>query len=471
MYSRNVLFVEPTGTRSNVFSRFMNIPLLGPVYLATIAKQAGYDASIFNENIMHRHISSAELAEADVLCVSCITSTIDRGKQIADIYRSVRALKGKKSRTIIGGIHASMIPQDVSRHFDQVVIGEAESVFLDILSEKNIEHIVRGARCDNLDSLPFPDYSLLKGWSGKGHLPVMTSRGCPYDCNFCSVTKMFGKGYRAQSPERVLRELEQLKRGFMFFVDDNFAVNIDRSAEILDGMRTLKIKRQWSAQVRTDITHKPEFIGKMKKAGCYVAHIGFESINEESLLDMKKKQTVDDISRSIEVFHANGIRVHGMFILGNDPDLKDVFKMTSEFAKKSRIDSVQFAVLTPLPGTELYSRIEHEGRLLHKQWSYYDGLHVVHSPKNMSAGDLQKGMIKCFSDFYSYSGAAMEALDIVYKGAISLAQAFAGGGKIPSLASMIIKIAGKNIIRQWTRENAPYISYLRKAPLAAAKAF
>ncbi len=441
----------------------MNIPLLGPVYLATMAKQAGYDVSIYNENIARRPIEADELAEADVLCVSCITSTVDRGKEIADRYRSVRALRGRKSRTMIGGIHASMIPQDVSKSFDQVVIGEAENIFLDLLANKKTDHIVHGERCDNLDALPYPDFSLIRGWNGKGHYPIMTSRGCPFDCTFCSVTKMFGRGYRVQSPARVLKEIERHPRGFIFFVDDNFAVNIDRSSEILDGMIAMKRKVQWSAQVRTDVTHNPEFVAKMKKAGCFVAHIGFESINEQSLLDMNKKQTVEDIRRSIEVFHENKIRVHGMFILGNDSELKEIFKATSRFAQKSRLDSVQYAALTPLPGTELFTRIVREGRLLHKQWSYYDGLHVVHNPKNMTPGDLQSGIIDCFKDFYSYSRAIAEAVRIVYKKIYVLLAVLRIMKRRPFLSSLILKIAGTSIIRAWTRENAVYLSYLKKA--------
>ena len=164
-------------------------------------------------------------------------------------------------------------------------------------------------------------------------------------------------------------------------------------------MLSTGFKRQWSAQVRTDVTHKPEFVAKMKKAGCKVVYVGFESINTESLLDMHKKQTVDDIRRSMEVFHKNNIMVHGMFILGNDPDTKDLFKTTARFCKETNIDYVQYAVLTPLPGTDLYTRLKNEGRLLHKQWSYYDGLHVVFSPEKHDCARAAKGDDRMFQRF------------------------------------------------------------------------
>ena len=134
--NKKILFVEPRGANSNVFDKYMTIPLLGPIYLATIADKAGYDATVINENILGREISSEELASVDILGLSCITTTVTRGKEIANEYRRIRKARGLESRTIIGGIHASMIPADVESHFDQIVVGEAENIILDVLSGK-----------------------------------------------------------------------------------------------------------------------------------------------------------------------------------------------------------------------------------------------------------------------------------------------------------------------------------------------
>jgi radical SAM superfamily enzyme YgiQ (UPF0313 family) len=455
-----ILFVEPTGATANIFAHFMSIPLLGPMYLATIARNAGLNASIFNENIMRRPIGDDELAEVDLLCLSCITTTIDRGKTIARRYRDVRASLHRPSKVIVGGIHASMIPDDVSSHFDQVVVGEAETVFLDIVNGAIKDPLVQGHRLDNLDSLPIPDFSLMRGWGRRSIKPVMTSRGCPFDCNFCSVTKMFGTEYRSQSPHRVLSEIMRLKGGIVFFVDDNFAVDIKRSNEILDLMIDRGFGMKWTAQVRTNVTHKPDFVRKMKRAGCKVVYVGFESINPQSLKDMNKCQTVDDIKRSIRVFHENGIMVHGMFILGNDADTADTFGTTAAFAKENDIDYVQYSVLTPLPGTEIFARFEQEGRLLHRDWGYYDGLHVTFSPKTMTANDLQRGMIQCFSDFYSYTNAFNDALNAAVHGAQAAFQNLYKNAHLPSFYPPFIKLVGKNILREWLKENRQYLHYL-----------
>jgi radical SAM superfamily enzyme YgiQ (UPF0313 family) len=467
MKTKRILFIEPAGALSNIFSRFMSIPLLGPVYLATIAKNAGYNVAIFNENVAGRPIRSDELESIDLLCVSCITATVERGKLIAAQYRNARAAAGLLSRVIIGGIHASMLPQDAASHFDQVVIGEAETILLDLIEGSIRDPVVYGERLEDLDVLPFPDYSLMGDFGNRRLRPVMTSRGCPFDCNFCSVTKMFGNDYRAQSPQRVLSEIIRLPPGTVFFADDNFAVDMKRSTEIVDLMIARGFRNKWTAQVRTNVTHKPEFVAKMKKAGCKVVYVGFESINPQTLKDMNKAQTVEDIKRSIRVFHDNGINVHGMFILGNDADSREMFGTTARFSKETALDFVQYSVLTPLPGTEVFDKLTQEGRLLHRDWSYYDGLHVTFAPKQMTAHELQHGMLECFRDFYSYTNGIHDALDALATGAKAAFQTLYKQVYLRSLYPSFIRFAGKNMVRQWTKENRNYLSYLGTSPNAA----
>ncbi|MFH0773880.1 MAG: radical SAM protein [bacterium] len=458
---KKILFVEPMGTSSNVFSKYMRIPLLGPVILGTIAKEAGFDVAIINENIIDRRIQANELLGVDILCLSCITATVDRGKEIAREYKALRRAHGLEAKTIIGGIHASMLPDDVTPYFDQVVVGEAEGNILDVLSGKVKDKIVYCTRPEDLDSLPIPDFSLIKASERISNIPVMTSRGCPHHCNFCSVTAMFGKKYRSQSPDRVLREVSRYKKGTIFFIDDNFTANIKRSNEIFDGLISSGFNRPWTAQVRTEITKKPEFVKKMKQAGCNTVYVGFESVNPETLKDMKKGQDVEDIKRSIATFAKQSILVHGMFVLGGESDTKDVFKMTQDFCRKTGLDYVQYGVLTPIPGSEFYTQIEKEGRFLHKNWSLYDGLHTVFSPKNMGADELQRGMIECFSDFYSYTNAVNAGLNLVFDTIKSSLCSLYRKAYFPSLLPFIMKFAGKGIIKRWLSENRSYLSYLK----------
>jgi radical SAM superfamily enzyme YgiQ (UPF0313 family) len=493
---KKIVFVEPRGAPSNVFTKFMSIPLLGPVYLATIVKQAGYDVVVLNENILGRNVTAEELVSADVLCLSCITATSNRGKEIAVQYKAVRKAQGLDSRAIIGGIHASTIPEDVIPYFDQVVIGEAEHIILDLLAGNIKDKVVHAPRPENLDTFPVPDFTLIKNWKNRYTHSVMSSRGCPYGCNFCAVTEMFGRKYRSQSPERVMNEIMQYDRGDIFFADDHFAANLTRTNRILDLMIENDFKRPWSCQVRSDVTRNPEFVSKMRRAGCNTVYIGFESINEKSLIDMNKRQTRQDIERAIKAFHDNGIGIHGMFMLGNDADDRNVFKNTSEFCRKADLDSVQYAVLTPLPGTQTYYKLQGEQRLLHHDWQYYDGLHAVFKPTHMTAHELQKGMITCFAEFYSYTNALKKTFNAFLDAAVISAKGMYSRIRLPRLPPMpqmphlpsvklpqlphvklpsvklpviklpsfkpaLLRAGGRQIINKWLLHNREYMKYLK----------
>jgi len=344
-----------------------------------------------------------------------------------------------------------MHPNDPGPEFNQIITGEAESVFLDVLSGKISDRIVCGRQLINLDDIPIVNYSLLVNHHKMKIFPVMTSRGCPYHCNFCSVTKMFGRNYRTQSIPRILEELFHLKKGWIFFVDDNFAAVPAHTHKLLNELIRLKFNHPWTAQVRADSAHDLELVKKLKTAGCKIVFIGLESINQNSLLNMQKNLKTDDIIKAIHTFQSHGIQVHGMFMLGNDPDSKDIFGATSAFCKKSGLSFVQYSVLTPLPGTELFTKLENENRIIHKNWSLYDGLHVVFKPKHMSASELQSGMINCFKSFYNYPHAFQNLLHFM---------PFMQHHNHTTLYSTTMKIVGNILIKQWNKINEHYINYL-----------
>ncbi len=192
----------------------------------------------------------------------------------------------------------------------------------------------------NLDTNPFPDFSLSKyigrKIGGRITIPVQTSRGCPFHCSFCSVTGMFGKTYRFRSTENVIAELRRYddKNNSIFFYDDNFTANRKRAKQLLQRMIDEKFKFIWSTQVRVDIAKDLELIKLMKKAGCHTVYIGMESVNPKSLESMKKQQTVEEMTQAMHILRQQRIRVHGMFIYGFDEDDWQTVKETVKFAIK-----------------------------------------------------------------------------------------------------------------------------------------
>jgi radical SAM superfamily enzyme YgiQ (UPF0313 family) len=217
--------------------------------------------------------------------------------------------------------------------------------------------IVYGKPIQNLDSLPHPDFSLIKGYRFPGLImSVSTSRGCPFDCTFCSVTKMFGREYRFRSAENVIEELLSRRRSSFFFCDDNFTANPQRTSVLLKLMLKHKI-RNWTCQVRCDAAKDDELLSLMARAGCNVVCVGFESINLKTLQAYQKKQTIEDIVNAIRSFHRKKIKIHGMFVLGSDNDNESTIWDTLKFAIKQKIDTIQMMILTPVPGTDFHPRL------------------------------------------------------------------------------------------------------------------
>jgi radical SAM superfamily enzyme YgiQ (UPF0313 family) len=413
---RKIIFIEPKATNLHVFKQF-TLPRLGLFILGAMMKKRGWDVEIIVEEM--QNINFKKIKEADIVGISTITSTANRAYAIAD------KVKQSGVPVIMGGPHVTFMTEEALCHADYVVRGEGEKAlmaFIDAwegnkdftnvpnLSYKKDNTIINNPMNDfitNLDELPYPDFKLFKPldkktWKTK-IVPIQTSRGCPFDCEFCSVTGMFGKKYRFRSTQNIIDELKQYdhKKHFIFFYDDNFTANPKRAKELLNAMIKNKLKFKWSTQVRTDIVKDIELVKLMKKAGCNFLYIGFESVNPDSLLAMKKNQTVNDIKKAISILLKNKFFIHGMFVYGFDNDNWQTVKETIKFAKKAKISSTQFLILTPLPGSDLYEKMKSENRIIFNDWSLYDTHHVVFKPKNFNIFELQWAQYISHKKFYS----------------------------------------------------------------------
>jgi radical SAM superfamily enzyme YgiQ (UPF0313 family) len=413
---RKIFFIEPKAPNLHIFSMFP-LPRLGNFILGTLMKRRGWDAEVLIEEL--QKIDFEKLRTADIVGISTITSTAPRAYAMADKIREMGI------PVIMGGSHVTYLTEEALKHADFVIRGEGEQALpafieawekgADYSSVPNLSYRLDGQIihnplspfADNLDEIPYPDFSLYKGkkhsFGGTTTIPVQTSRGCPFDCSFCSVTGMFGKRYRFRSTENIIEELRQYnsRKNAIFFYDDNFTANRKRTKELLEAMIKEKFKFQWTTQVRADVAKDLELVRLLKKAGCHTVYIGFESVNPESLRAMKKQQTVAEIIEATKVLRKHRIHIHGMFVLGFDQDDWETVKKTVKFAKRTKLNTTQFLILTPLPGSELYQKMDSENRIAFHDWALYDAHHVVFHPARFSLFDLQKAQIFSHKKFYS----------------------------------------------------------------------
>jgi radical SAM superfamily enzyme YgiQ (UPF0313 family) len=400
MSKKRIIFIEPSGSETNVFENFVCLPLTGSLYLGTILHNLGHDVRIYHEGILKKPFDPF-VNEADIYCISSLTVNANRSKLLAGSIRHIYP----DAKIIVGGIHAALVPTDFFEIADHIVSGEAEGIIADLIDGKFTEKFIKGFPVEDLDSLPHIHYSLLEGYEKINIIPIMTSRGCPFDCNFCTVTKVFGKRFRMQSAERVVAEVKHaltyFKTRTLFFYDDNFTANRERITKICDLFSNEKLDITWTAQVRSDIARDPELLHLMYTAGARLFYIGFESINDATLKAFHKSQTRADIEKAISTIHNVGITIHGMFIFGEDHDSIESLHETVNFAIDQNVDTVQFMILTPFPGTQLYEKMKSERRIFHTNWDYFNGMYAVFQPKKMSALQLQNEALAAYKKFYS----------------------------------------------------------------------
>ena len=398
-----ISLVEPL-SNFNGYS-LIKLPLLGLLYLGTILKRRGHHVTLHSENVSpvlkgKSGLLDPALQESDVIGISTMTSTANRAYEIA---RAVRKAK-PETRVFLGGPHATFMAEEASQHADVIVLGEAESN-IGHLVENSSTGIFQGEKVPDLDQLPYPDFSMMgKLHSTMRYAPISASRGCPFDCSFCSVSTMFGRKIRFRSPENVLDELEMRHHSGhrrFFFYDDNFGVSHERSKILLEGILRKNLNLKWTAEARVELSQDKELLKLMARSGCHYLLFGLESINPKTLSTYNKKQSLEDIKNCIRRVRQHDIKVHGMFVLGSDEDSPDTVRQTVNFCNQFKVDSAQFAILFPIPGTRLYQQLEAEGRIFTKDWSLYDGTHVVFRPKNMKAAELQRQFVWAWKKFYS----------------------------------------------------------------------
>jgi len=371
--------------------------LFPPLSLGVLA---GLTPRDWDVRIIDEAVETVDLdLDATLVGITVMTPLAPRAYELADHFR------GRKIPVVLGGIHPTVLPDEALEHADAVVVGEAEDVWGEVLRDavrRRLRGIYRSPRRPDLVGLPLPRRDLFKEGAYLTTATVQTSRGCPFSCDFCSVTRFFGRTYRWRPVDEVVREVLGLAQKVVLFVDDNIFGAPARARELFERLTPLGVT--WVGQSSINIARNVELLKLAARSGCRGLFVGLESLVPDNLRQIGKSllNRVQDYRESISRIQDQGIGVEGAFIFGFDHDDPGVFARTVEFARRVRLAAAQFGILTPFPGTPLRERLEREKRIVDSDWGRYTISNVVFRPVRMSVEALQSGFEWAYRSFYSY---------------------------------------------------------------------
>ncbi|WP_435954725.1 B12-binding domain-containing radical SAM protein [Dryocola sp. BD626] len=338
----------------------------------------------------------------DAVAISVETYTARRAYQIASEYRK----RGVK--VIMGGFHATLVPDEVARFADALVTGEAEAIWQEAIDDLRHGVLKRRYHGQQTDLRQVRvDRSLFEG---KRYLPIgliETGRGCRFPCEFCAVQTFYQRKYRRRDIDNVLAELQQLKsqKKMFFFVDDNFAGSLRESREILPELAHAGVR--WVTQMSINAAHDESFVRQLSQAGCRGVLIGFESLIEDNLRQMNKQVNTmkGGFDNALANLRKHGIAVYGTFVFGYDHDTPESFGDAVQYAREQGMYIAAFNHMTPFPGTPLYTRLEQEGRLRFERWWLDDNYRyndLPFLPAHLTPQQVTEGCLEARRDFYSW---------------------------------------------------------------------
>lgn len=337
--------------------------------------------------------------ECDLVGLSCMTSNAPRAYELAREFR-------KRGRTVVlGGVHPTILPDEALGHADSVVIGEAEGVWPRLLEDHQNGRLQRTYRnsSPSLETYVPIRYrrALSKGFFRM--LPVMTTRGCPYDCDFCCVHDIFGDKIRHVPIENVVRYIRESGGKRFMFLDDNIVGDPRYASDLFAAVHPLKIK--WFGQASLSFARDTGLLKQAAESGCEGLFFGLESVSESRLKKMRKSlKTVGELEKAIKKIRSFGIPLNASVVFGFDEDTPLTFAETLEFLKRNDILTATFNVLTPYPGTRTYETLKQQNRIFTYDWKYYDHNTVVYKPAQMTPAELMSGRLWARKEYTRISG-------------------------------------------------------------------
>ncbi|MDH3620560.1 MAG: B12-binding domain-containing radical SAM protein [Gammaproteobacteria bacterium] len=365
------------------------------------------DISFFDERLEPIPVDH----ETDLVALTVETYTASRAYEIADGFRR------KGIAVVMGGYHPTFLPDEALQHADAVVKGDAEGVWERVLEDARggtMQGIYESPSFPSLDR-SMPDRSI---FAGKQYAPiglVQFSRGCRFNCSFCSIRAFYGSSLRHRPVADVVEDIRRSGRRHIFLVDDNLFVDSDIARELFTALIPLNIS--WSCQVSIDIARDTALVRLMRRSGCISALVGFESLDIDSLRELKKHWNVkwQSYDEAIGVFRRAGIMLYGTFVLGCDTDTVDSFGKLVEFSLRNKFLLANFNPLTPMPGSPLFETMKSEGRLLHDKWWLDPGFcygDATFEPRGMSPDELTRGCFHARKRFNSTNSIVRRMLDV-----------------------------------------------------------
>ncbi|MFP5376787.1 MAG: B12-binding domain-containing radical SAM protein [Acidimicrobiia bacterium] len=381
------------------------MPPMALLVLAALARRAGWDARVIDENF-----DPLPAERPDLAAITVWTPVAARAYAVADSYRA------RGVPVVVGGVHPSLLPTEALRHADAVVSGEAETAFAAVLADAlagRLAPLYQG-EWQGMDAVPTADE-----WAGDlrrfpltRYAPLntlQTTRGCRFNCDFCSVIRINGRGSRHRPPEQVVEELRVVKRAgqhigrfaYVFFLDDDLAADLDYTRELCEALVRSGVHVTWGAQASIGLARDAELLDLARRSGCRVLFTGFESVSREALVECNKKNRPGQYGELVDRLHRRGIGVEGGFIFGFDTDRPDVFEHTVEFVDRIGVDLAHFSILTPYPGTHTYSRMLADDRITSFDWRRYNLYNAVYEPAGMTAAQLEDGLRRAYRWYYA----------------------------------------------------------------------
>lgn len=395
----NILLIQPWDSEYKSYrSKFSTLFSYAPITLATlkalIPKELGYNIDVFDE--VSRKLKKYDKKKYDIVAISSNTPSVVRGYEIA------KEFKKRGSYIVMGGYHPTYMPEEALENSDTVIIGAAEyswPQFLRDYKNGNPQKLydmqdVKGADIVDPDRSVIPKRTYLK------YPAVIANRGCPNCCDFCVISEMWRK-CAPRPVEDVINEIKKLKSKMIVFYDPNFFGIREYAIELMKELEKLKIK--WAGTATVNTAFDTELMELAEKSGCGGLLVGLESLNRETLINSKKGfNDPNKYKEAIALFQSHGISIIGCFVLGLDGDTEELLMSIPEQVKYLNLNLARFGVLTPVPNSPLFHKLEKEGRILTKDWSKYNQHLAVFKPKNMTPERLEEIYRNAWKETYSY---------------------------------------------------------------------